>query len=115
VGAFYNLFTLIPILDLEGGWIAPAIAPQAWFIGIVLSLAELTQLFNLVLLGVVSFAVPRLFLIIRARAPREDLICTIPQRLTVNLLYFALVLVLAWSSMAMFIALAHLVPEAMGD
>ena len=28
VGYFYNLFTLIPILDLEGGWIAPAIAPQ---------------------------------------------------------------------------------------
>ena len=35
VGYFYNLFTLIPILDLEGGWIAPAIAPQAWLFGLV--------------------------------------------------------------------------------
>ena len=35
VGYFYNLITLIPILDLEGGWIAPAIAPQGLAAGVV--------------------------------------------------------------------------------
>jgi Zn-dependent protease len=115
VGYFYNLFTLIPILDLEGGWVAPAIAPQAWFIGIILAILELTSQFNLVLLGILSFGVPRLFLIIRARVPREDLACTGPQRIFVALFYFALVLALAWFGSSTFDALARLVPEAMGD
>jgi hypothetical protein len=115
VGAFYNLFTLIPILDLEGGWIAPAIAPQAWFLGLVLALLELTNRFDLVLLGVVAFGWPRLFLLIRARAPREDLILTGRQRLGVALVYFVLVLGLAWFGSTAFQSLSHLVPEAMGD
>jgi hypothetical protein len=115
VGSFYNLFTLIPILDLEGGWIAPAIAPQAWFIGLVLAVLELTQGFNLVLLGVVAFGFPRLLLLIRAQAPREDLALTGRQRLTVNLIYFVLVLALAWFGTSTFESLGRLVPEAMGD
>jgi hypothetical protein len=115
VGAFYNLFTLIPILDLEGGWIAPAIAPQAWFIGVVLGLLELTAHFDLILLGVVSFAAPRLFLLIRARAPREDLACTGSQRVGMALIYFILVLGLAWFSATAFESLSRLVPEAMSD
>src|SRR5476649_140507 len=43
VGYFYNLFTLIPILDLEGGWIAPALAPQAWLFGLIAVAFELTN------------------------------------------------------------------------
>jgi Zn-dependent protease len=115
VGSFYNLFTLIPILDLEGGWIAPAIAPQAWFAGLVLAVLELTQGFNLALLGVVAFGFPRLLLLIRTRAPREDLALTGRQRLMVNLIYFVLVLALAWFGTSTFESLARLVPEAMGD
>ena len=38
VGYFYNLFTLVPILELEGGWVGPAISPQAWFLGLVASI-----------------------------------------------------------------------------
>ncbi|MDB4793526.1 hypothetical protein OAG63_00730 [Methylacidiphilales bacterium] len=115
VGYFYNLFTLIPILDLEGGWIAPAIAPQAWFVCLLISLMELTNGFNLVLLCVVSFAVPRLILIIRARAPRTDLDCTNRQRLIVGIGYVLVVATLAWLGTTTFEALTHLVPEAMGD
>jgi Zn-dependent protease len=115
VGCFYNLFTLIPILDLEGGWILPAIAPQAWFLGLVACVALLTQEFNLVLLGVVAFGLPRLLLLIRARAPREDLVCTGRQRLAVNVIYFLLVLALAWFGSSTFESLTRLVPEAMGD
>jgi len=115
VGYFYNLFTLIPILDLEGGWIAPAIAPQAWLLGLVLSLLELTHNFNLVLLCVVSFAIPRLLLLLRARAPRTDLDCTNRQRLIINIGYFLMVVGLAWLASTTFEALGHLVPEAMGD
>ena len=115
LGYFYNLFTLIPILDLEGGWIAPAIPPQAWLLGIFVIMLELTRAFNLVLLGVVAFAVPRLFLIIRARMPRQDLSCTNPQRMLMTLVYFVLVLALAWFGTSTFEALSRLVPEAMGD
>ena len=69
VGCFYNLFTLIPILELEGGWIAPAVAPQAWLIGLALSLCVLAKCFNLVLLGVVAFGFPA-SCCCSARAPR---------------------------------------------
>jgi Zn-dependent protease len=115
VGYFYNLFTLIPVLDLEGGWIAPAIAPLAWFAGLVISALELTKDFNLVLLGVVSFAVPRFILVIRARSPRTDLECTNRQRIIMSLGYFILVVTLAWLGSTTFESLRVLVPEAMSD
>jgi Zn-dependent protease len=115
VGYFYNLFTLIPILELEGGWVAPALAPQAWLLGLVASAAMLTQTFNLFLLAAVTFGLPRLVLIIRARAPREDLACTNRQRAIVAVVYFGLVIALAWFGSTTFEALSRLVPEAMGD
>jgi Zn-dependent protease len=115
VGYFYNLFTLIPILDLEGGWIAPALAPQAWLLGLIASALELTSQFNLVLLCVVSFALPRFILLLRARAPRTDLGCTTPQRLMVAIGYFVLVVGLAWFGSTTFEELPRLVRESMGD
>jgi Zn-dependent protease len=115
VGYFYNLFTLIPILDLEGGWIAPAFAPQAWLFGLVVMTLELTNVFNLVLLCVVSFALPRFILLIRARAPRTDLGCTTPQRVMISVAYFVLVVGLAWFGSTTFDELPKLVREAMGD
>jgi Zn-dependent protease len=115
VGYFYNLFTLIPILDLEGGWLAPAIAPQAWLFGLVATVLELTNAFNLVLLCVVSFALPRFLLLIRARAPRTDLACATPQRLAVGIGYFVLVIGLAWFGSTTFEEMPSLVHAAMGD
>lgn len=115
VGYFYNLFTLIPILDLEGGWIAAAISPAVWLFGLAAVVLELTKEFNLVLVSLLSFAIPRFVLILRARAPRADLQCTLAQRAIVGLLYFALVLALAWFGSTTFETLASAVPEAMGD
>jgi hypothetical protein len=115
VGYFYNLFTLIPILELEGGWIAPALAPQAWLIGLLASGFRLVNDFNLVLLCVVAFAVPRFILLLRARAPRTDLACTTPQRVTVGILYFVLVIGLAWVGSGTFAVLPTLVRSSMGD
>jgi Zn-dependent protease len=115
VGYFYNLFTLIPVLDLEGGWIAPAIAPQFWLFGVILSVFGMTIYFNLVLLGVLCFSAPRLFLLIRARAPREDLACTKRQRIIVAACYFVLVLLLGMLSSWTFDLLPSLVTEAMSD
>jgi len=115
VGYFYNLITLIPILDLEGGWIAPAIAPQAWLVGLLASAFELANSFNLVLLCVVSFAVPRFILLLRARAPRTDTDCTNLQRLVIGVVYFGLVLGLSWFGSTVFDELPQLVREAMGD
>jgi len=115
VGYFYNLVTLIPILDLEGGWVAPAIAPQAWLLGLFATALELANEFNLVLLCVVAFAVPRLVLLIRARAPRTDLGCTTLQRVIVGVGYFVLVIGLAWFGITTFEELPRLVRESMGD
>jgi len=115
VGYFYNLVTLTPILDLEGGWIAPAIAPQAWLLGLVASVYELTNGFNLALLGVFSFALPRFVLLLRARMPRTDLACTTKQRLMVSIGYFFLVLALAWLGSMTFVELTIAIPRAMSD
>jgi hypothetical protein len=115
VGFFYNLFTLIPILDLEGGWIAPAIAPQAWLFGLIALVLELTQEFNLVLLCVVSFGLPKLILLILARAQRLDIGFTRRQQLIVNLGYFILVFALAWLGTSTFDKLPDLVRDVMGD
>jgi len=115
VGYFYNLLTLIPILDLEGGWVAPAVAPQAWLIGLVASVFELRNGFNLVLLGFVAFAIPRFVLLLRARAPRTDLACTTRQRLIISITYFVLVLGLAWLGSKTFEELTVAIPRAMSD
>ena len=115
MGYFYNLVTLIPILDLEGGWIAPAIAPQAWLFGLVASGLELTKEFNLVLLCVVCFALPRFVLLLRARVPRTDLECTTRQRAMVSIGYFVLVIGLAWVGSTTFEEMPRLVRAAMGD
>ena len=115
VGFFYNLFTLMPILDLEGGWIAPAIAPQAWLFGLIALVLELTQGFNLVLLCVVCFGLPKLILLITTRAPQLDTVCTPQQRLMVNLGYFMLVIALAWCGTWSFDTLPDLVRDVMED
>lgn len=115
VGYFYNLFTLIPILDLEGGWIAPAMAPQAWLLAVITMAFELASAFNLVLLCVFAFALPRLVLILRARAPRTDLPCTNAQRIMVAIGYIVLIFGLAWFGSTTFQQLPQLVRESMGD
>ena len=113
VGFFYNLFTLIPVLDLEGGWIAPAIAPQAWLFGLIALVLELTRGFNLVLVCVVCFGLPKLILLITARAPQVDTVCTKKQRALVNLGYFILVLALAMAGTVTFDALPGLIDRTM--
>jgi Zn-dependent protease len=115
VGYFYNLFTLIPILDLEGGWLAPAITPPAWLLGLVGCVLELTSSFNLVLLCVVCFALPRFILLIRARAPRTDLECTLFQRGMISIGYFVMVISMAWLGSSTFEQLPTLVRDWMGD
>lgn len=115
VGYFYNLFTLIPILDLEGGWIAPAIAPQAWLIGLIAMALEITSAFNLVLLGVVCFTVPRFVLLLRARMPRTDNACNGRQRVMISLAYFGMILFLAWFSSTTFDRMPNLVRAYFGD
>ena len=115
IGCFYSLFNLIPILELEGGWIAPAIAPQAWLLGLLASALELTSVFNLVLLCVVCLALPRFVLLLRARAPRTDNACTGKQRLIIAILYFLMVVGLAHVSSTTFSLMPTLVREEKGD
>ena len=117
VGYFYNLITLVPILPMEGGWIAEAIAPQAWLLGLIAMGFMLTNSFNIVLLCVFTFALPRFVLILRARAPRTDLPLSNAQRIMVAVAYIGLVLGLAWFGSTTFHELPKLVrgPEGMGD
>ena len=115
IGCFYSLFTLIPILELEGGWIAPAVAPQAWLLGLMASGLELTNVFNLVLLCVVCFALPRFFFLLRARAPRTDNACSTRQRIFIAVVYFLMVVGLAHVSSTTFSLMPTLVREDKGD
>jgi Zn-dependent protease len=115
IGCFYSLFNLIPILELEGGWIAPAIAPQAWLFGLMAAGLELSYVFNLVLLCVVCFALPRFVLLLRARAPRTDNACTTRQRLFIGIVYFLLVVGLAHVSSTTFSLMPALVRQEKGD
>jgi len=116
VGCFYNLLTLIPLLDLEGGWIAPAITPGAWLIGLILSVYVLvTGGFNLVLFFVLCFGLPRFILLLRSRAPRTDHLIGPKSRWVASILYFVLVIGLACAASAMFDDLPRLVRENMGD
>jgi Zn-dependent protease len=115
VGYFYNLFTLIPILDLEGGWIAPVIAPQWWLFGLVAVVLELTNHFNLVLVGVLTFGLPRFVHILRARAPRADLQTHVAQRTLLSIAFFVVVLGLAYFGSTTFESLPSLVLEEKGD
>jgi hypothetical protein len=115
VGYFYNLITLVPILDLEGGWIAPALAPQAWLLALITMVLELTSAFNLVLLCVFAFALPRFVFLVLARAPRTDLPCTTAQRVMVAVGYVVLLFGLAWFGSTTFEELPRLVRESMGD
>jgi hypothetical protein len=115
VGYFYNLFTLIPILDLEGGWIAPAIAPQAWLLMVIAAVLRLVDGFNIVLLCVFCFALPRFIFLLRARAPRTDLPCTTRQRVGIGITYIVLVVGLAWVGSKTFEVLPTLVRDSMGD
>ena len=115
VGYFYNLFTLIPILYLEGGWLAPAVAPQAWLLAVIGMVLELTNVFNLVLLCVFVFALPRFVMLILGRAPRTDLPLTTAQRVMVAVGYIGLILGLAWFGSTTFDQLPRLVRESMGD
>lgn len=115
VGYFYNLFTLIPILDLEGGWIATAIAPPAWLLVLIASGLRLVSGFNILLLCVVCFALPRFVHLLRARTPRTDLPLTNPQRISVAVIYIVLVVGLAWVGSKTFEVLPTLVRASKGD
>ncbi len=115
VGCFYNLFTLIPILKLKrldradhrpAGLVRrPArLGPSCWPTASILSCSAWLR-----------SACPASFSCCAPRAPREDLACDCRQRLAVGVIYFLLVLALAWAGSSAFEALARLVPEAMGD
>ena len=98
-GFFMNLFNLMPIVPLDGGWIVGAVSPWLWLVGLV-GLVVMTftgHMTNPMVWILVILSLPRgwsLFRPGRAQGPgqvRGILIPpTMPQRLIMGFCYFAL-------------------------
>jgi Zn-dependent protease len=94
VGFLLNLFNLLPVFPLDGGWITGAVSPYLWLVGIVgLAAGFVAGYFHnpMIIILVVS-ALPRLWHGIRtgvAFGPDVEP-ATLEQRITMALAYLAL-------------------------
>jgi Zn-dependent protease len=98
-GFFLNLFNLAPVGFLDGGRIVTALSPWLWLIGFPIMVYLAIVRFNLVLLFILVFSVPRLLFLFRRKSPEElrYFEVTPEQRLTMGVMYFGLVAFLVWA------------------
>jgi Zn-dependent protease len=101
VGFLLNLFNLAPVGFLDGGRIVTALSPWLWIVGfIIMVLLAVTQFaaghFNLILVYVLIFSLPRLFSLFRQKseAERRYFEVTPGQRWTMGTMYFGLIALL---------------------
>ncbi len=106
---------VVPILDLEEDGSRRRSLPRRGLFGLVGSVMELTDKFNLVLDVCRRVRLPRFILLIRPRAPRRDLGCKGWERWVVSIGYFLLVIALAKLGSEAFEELPGLVRDAMAD
>ena len=95
-GFFLNLFNLAPVGILDGGRIVTALSPWLWLIGFTI-IAGLTFLhFNFLLLLILIFSLPRLISLFKTKSDEERRYfeVTPPQRWTMAILYFGLIILL---------------------
>ena len=70
-GFFLNLFNLAPVGFLDGGRVVTALSPWLWIIGMGIVVFLLVTHFNLILLLIVLFSLPRLFSLFRQKSEEE--------------------------------------------
>ena len=101
VGFLLNLFNLLPVFPLDGGWITGAVSPYLWLVGIVGLVAGFVAGYfhNPMIVILVVSALPRLWHGIRtgvAFGPDVEP-ATLEQRITMALAYLALAGALTWA------------------
>ena len=97
-GFFLNLFNLAPFGFLDGGRIASALSPWLWLVGSVIIGGMMVLHFNLVLLFIFIFSLPRLMSLFRKRTDEEKRYyeVTAAQRLLMSAMYFGLIVFLVF-------------------
>ncbi len=101
VGFMLNLFNLMPLFPLDGGWITGAVSPYLWLIGIAgLIVAFLTgHIRNPIIFVLLISSLPRLWQGVRygiAHGPGVQP-ATLEQKVKMGLAYVALIGALAWA------------------
>jgi Zn-dependent protease len=109
-GFFLNLFNLAPIGFLDGGRIVTALSPWLWLAGLVIVGALMFVHPNFLLVLILIFSAPRLFLLFRRKtdAERRYFEVTPAQRWTMAAMYFGLAALLVLG-----MQLSHLPREAL--
>jgi len=95
VGFFMNLFNLMPIVPLDGGWIVGAISPWLWLVGLVglLAMTILGYMHNPFVWIIVILTLPRVWSLFRPGPgvlPGILVPPTMGQRMIMGVYYFAL-------------------------
>lgn len=102
-GFFINLFNLIPIFPLDGGWITAAISPRIWLVGIVAILGGFAfgWIRNPFIFLLVLLSLPRLWkgLTTGNAAEAGQHSVTPPQRVAMGIAYVSLAGFLLWLMM----------------
>jgi Zn-dependent protease len=100
MGFFLNLFNLLPIFPLDGGWITGAISPRLWLVGILALVAgyAVGLLHNPLILVLLLFSLPRLWIGLKTGdvTPEGGVPVTPRQRWTMGVSYLALCGLLLW-------------------
>lgn len=97
---FINLFNLLPVFPLDGGWISAAISPRMWIIGVVALIAGYAGgwIRNPFIFLLVLLSLPRLWkgMTTGSATPQGQQPVTPKQRLQMGLAYFGLAALLFW-------------------
>ena len=101
IGFMFNLFNLMPVFPLDGGWITGAVSPYLWLVGIIGLVAGFVtgNFANPMIIVLLISSLPRLWQGIRhgiAHGPGVEP-ATRDQKIKMALAYLALAGALAWA------------------
>ena len=101
IGFMFNLFNLMPVFPLDGGWITGAVSPYLWLVGIIGLVAGFVtgNFANPMIIVLLISSLPRLWQGIRhgiAHGPDVEP-ATRDQKIKMALAYLALAGALAWA------------------
>jgi len=95
-GFFLNLFNLMPVGFLDGGRIVTALSPWLWVAGLAVLLGMIFTQPNFLLVVILLVSLPRVWSLFRRKTDEEQRYfeVTTEQRVTMAVLYFALLVIL---------------------